>query len=285
MLGLTKENFRHIGLLLRRGRNPVPVIYDSLGEAFPLALAPGWLNLGLWIGDGDAAEAPAAARRLVETLADDLPRHGVVLDVGNGLGAQDPVIAAVANPKQLIAVNITESQLRAGRSSLDEAGASPLMADATTLPIKDNSVDGVISVEAAFHFPSRGSFFAECARVLRGGGVLSMSDVSFERMPDSPATAWWGLAGLRVWGLSRRAMVPADEIARIAQDAGLEGVRTRRVGDRVIDPAFRYFSQRLDKDQVDERWLRWAGRALVRGWSQLRRRNMVDYVLLTARAP
>ena len=40
-----------------------------------MALAPGWLNLGLWQGDGgDPAEAPVAVRRLVENLAAALPR-------------------------------------------------------------------------------------------------------------------------------------------------------------------------------------------------------------------
>lgn len=285
MLGLTKENLRHIALLVRRGKNPVPVVYESLGESFPLALAPGWLNLGLWHGSGDPAEAPAAARRLVETIAAELPRAGVVLDVGNGLGAQDPLIAEVTGARRLIAVNITESQLRAGARFLKDAGARPVVADATTLPIRDDSVDGVISVEAAFHFSSRASFFAECARVLRAGGVLSMSDVSMERLPESPGTALWGLAGLRVWGLARHAMIPAAEIARMAEDAGLKQVRIRSVGKRVIDPAFAYFSSRIEGGTVREPWIRWAGRLLVRGWSELRRRDMVDYVLMTARAP
>lgn len=285
MLGLTRENLRHIGLLIRRGSNPVPVIYESLGDVFPLALAPGWLNLGLWEGPGDASEAPAAARRLVENLAARLPKEGVVVDVGNGLGVQDTVIAGVARPRGLTAVNITESQLRAGRRWLNEAGAQPLIADATSLPIRDGSVDGVISVEAAFHFSSRAAFFAECGRVLRSGGVLSMSDLSIDQLPDTPGSAFWGLLGLRFWGLSRPAMVPADAIAGMARDAGLTEVRIERVGDRVIDPAFRYFNDRLDRGTLEPRWLASVGRAFLRGWTDLRRRGAVDYILLEARAP
>lgn len=285
MLGLTKENLRHVALLVRRGRNPAPIIYNSLGANFPLALAPGWLNLGLWETNGEASEAPQAARRLVETLAEPLPAGGVVVDVGNGLGAQDPVIKDAAAAEQLVAVNITESQLRWGRDWLREADAQPVVADATTLPFKDGSVDGVISVEAGFHFSSRPAFFAECARILSSGGVLSMSDLSVDRLPATPATAFWGLAGLRVWGLSRNAMVPASEIAEMAEDAGLEGVRVQRVGERVIDPAFSYMSDRLASGQIREPWVRLAGRTLVDGWRDLRRRGLVDYILLEARAP
>ena len=127
-----------------------------------LALDEGWLNLGLWLGDGsDLSEAPAAVRRLVTEIAADLPRGGDVLDVGNGLGAQDPLIRDVAAPRRLVALNITRSQLVHGRARLADAGASPVNADATRLPFADASFDGLISVEAAFHFPSRAAFFAE----------------------------------------------------------------------------------------------------------------------------
>jgi len=120
----TWANARHVVALLRQGRNPAATVYESIGTDFFLALAPGWLNLGLWEGDGDLEEAPVAAQRLVETLAAQLPKGGVVLDVGNGLGVQDPVIAGVARPRRLVALNITESQLRAGGPELERAGAA-----------------------------------------------------------------------------------------------------------------------------------------------------------------
>ena len=241
--------------------------------------------MGLWESDGDVDEAPVAVRRLVERVAAVLPVGGVILDVGNGLGAQDAVIAAVARPRQLIAVNITESQLRAGRAVLSEAGAVPVLADATTLPIADRSIDGIISVEAAFHFSSRAAFFAECRRVLRPGGVLSMSDVSVERLPSRPNEIFSGLMGLRVWGLRSHAMVPAQQIVATARDAGLTDVHVERVGDRVIDPAFNFARRRLEAGAAVPQWQRRVGRALVRAWSKLRSRGMVEYILLTATAP
>jgi SAM-dependent methyltransferase len=285
VLGLTKENWRHIALLVRQGRNPAPVVYDSLGSEFPFAFAPGWLNLGLWAGDGDADEAPVAVRRLVERLAAELPTDGVIADVGNGLGAQDPVIAAVARPRHLIVVNITESQLRAGRGNLVEADATPILADATTLPIADDSIDGVISVEAAFHFSSRAAFFAECRRVLRPGGVLSMSDVTVERLPSRPNEIFSGLMGLRIWGLRSNSMIPAHEIVVTARDVGLTDVRVERVGDRVIDPAFNFARRRLEAEDAAPLWQRRVGSALVEAWSKLRSRGMVEYILLRATSP
>ena len=68
--GWTRENLRHGAAMLRYGRHPAATVYDSIGEDFFMALAPGWLNLGLWEGDGsDPAEAAIAVRRLVRTIA------------------------------------------------------------------------------------------------------------------------------------------------------------------------------------------------------------------------
>ena len=123
--------------MLRFGRNPAATVYDSIGADFFLALDEGWLNLGLWEGDGsDPSEAPLAVRRLVTRMAGDLPRGGDVLDVGNGLAAQDPVIAEVAATRSLTALNITWSQLRAGRQRLAAARARPVNGDACRMPFR-----------------------------------------------------------------------------------------------------------------------------------------------------
>lgn len=283
----TREHARHALALLRQGRNPAATVYDSLGPSFFLALDEGWLNLGLWEGDGtDPAEAPVAVRRLVRHLADPLPKSGTILDVGNGLAAQDPLIAEVARPERLLALNITESQLRAGRERLREAGAAPIAGDATRIPLADGTVDGVISVEAAFHFPSRERFFAEAFRVLRPGGVLSMSDVPTQRIPRGPLELVSGLAMLRLWGLHVGSAVSAGRIVGMVEDAGFEDVRADLVGERVIAPAIAFVRRRLGEAREE---VPLAARAAVRvalGQIELLWRSGVnDYLLLRAVRP
>jgi erythromycin 3''-O-methyltransferase len=284
---LTRENVRHVASLVWQGRNPAARVYDSIGADFFLALDEGWLNLGLWEGDGsDPSEAPRAVRRLVSTLAEPLPRGGVVLDVGNGLGAQDPLIAEVVRPKRLIALNITESQLRAGRLRLAEANAQPVNGDATRIPLRDETVDGVISVEAAFHFASRARFFNEAFRVLRPGGILSMSDVPVKRLPRRPDELLAGLTQLRVWGLSTAAAATADRIVDAVESAGFRDVETWLVGDRVIAPALAFVRRRLAIESGEAPMaMRLASRVLLSQVELLWRRGLLDYLLLKAVKP
>lgn len=285
MVSWTRAHLRHALRMLRFGRHPAAAVYESLGDDLFVALAPGWLNLGLWTGRGDAAEAPVAARRMVEALCEDLPPGGVILDVGNGLGVQDLVIAELVQPRRLVALNLSEFQLRAGRRWLDEAGALPVVADAVRLPVATGGVDGLISVEAVFHFPSRVAFFAEACRVLRPGGVLALSDFAAPRMPRGPVEFLAGLFNLRFWGLRRAMLASPDEMETMLREAGFVDVRVATCGSAVIDPARRFMRQRFDALRGVPRIQQWGARLMLAQWGLFRRRGLLDYVLIRAVAP
>jgi len=223
---------------------------------------------------------------VASVLAAELPPGSDIVDVANGLGAQDLVIRSVARPRNLVAVNITESQLRSGRARLEEASATPLVADATALPLADVSADGIISIEAAFHFPSRHRFFAEARRVLRPGGVLSMSDVSAERSRTlSPLEAVAGLTNLRVWGIRRRSLMTSAQIEAALIATGFVNVRVRDVSHRVFPPAIRFFRQRLRTVHDGPLAYRWGSGLLLRQWELLAARDVMRYLLVRAEVP
>ena len=284
-MGWTGQHLRHAAGLVRQGRNPAARVYESIGSGFFLAPAPGWLNLGLWDGPGSPDEAEDACRRLVTTLASALPAGGVVVDVGNGLGTQDPLIAQAARPARLVAATITEWQLTAGRDRLREAAAAPVGADAARLPFAAATVDGIISVEAAFHFRSRKAFFEECHRVLRPGGVLSISDIAIQRWPVTPGELLSGLTQLRVFGLRRTMAMTAGQIAAAARAAGLTEVEVTLCGDRVIGPALRLIGARLKGVTAAPAGHHAAAWLLLRQVDLLWRRRIIDYLLLRAIRP
>ena len=286
MPAISRANVRHLASMVRLRSNPAATVYDSLGGDFFLSPAPGWLNLGLWEGRGDSAEAEAAVVRLASELAAELHHGSDIIDVANGLGAQDLVVRSVVEPRTLVAVNITESQLRAGRARLNEASATPLVGDATSLPLANNSADGIISIEAAFHFHSRPHFFAEARRVLRPGGVLSMSDVSAERSRTlSPREAVAGLTNLRVWGIRRHSLMSANEIESALVDAGFINVRIQDVSGRVFFPAIRFFRERLRTTRRGPIAYRWGSTVLLRQWELLATRDVMRYLIVRAEVP
>jgi SAM-dependent methyltransferase len=285
LTGWTGEHLRHAAAILRQGGNPVARVYESIGSDFFLAIAPGWLNLGLWQGPGTEDEAEMACRRLVQTIAAALPTGGVILDAGNGLGTQDPLIAEQVRPRRLLAVNITEWQLAAGRDRLRQAAAAPVAADAARLPVADRAVDGIISVEAAFHFRSRAEFFAECVRVLRPGGVLTTSDIAVQRWPHTPGEALAGLTQLRVFGMRASAAMTAAQIAATARAAGLVDVQVTLCGAEVIAPAIRLTAARLAGPTSAPTGQHAAARLLLRQVDLLWQRRIIDYLLLRAVRP
>ena len=282
--GVTTANLRHAAGMLRFGRNPAATVYDSIGPDFFLALDDGWLNLGLWEGDGsDASEAATAVRRLVTRMAHDLPTGGDVLDVGNGLAAQDPLISTVSQARSLTALNITLSQLRAGRARLASVLANPVNGDASRMPFAAETFDGVISVEAAFHFPSRPRFFAEAFRVLRPGGVLTFSDVPVLRFPATPREMIAGIAMLRLWGIRAHAAATPLEIERQVSAAGFDDVRTSLDGAHVIAPAFRSVHERLNQPGAASLPERLAARTMLREAEVLWDHGVLQYMFLAAR--
>jgi SAM-dependent methyltransferase len=285
MLGWTSEHVRHAAEMVRQGRNPAARVYESIGSEFFLAPSPGWLNLGLWDGAASEGQAETACRRLVATLASALPAGGVIVDAGNGLGVQDRLIAELVHPRRLVAVNITEWQLTAGRERLTAAGAAPVVGDAARLPIADGAADGIISVEAAFHFSSRRAFFDQCYRVLRPGGVVTMSDITIRRWPREPVELLSGLTQLRVFGLRRSAAMTAAQIVAAASAAGLAVVEVTPCGDRVIGPALRLAAARLSSPAAAPGGHRAVACALLWQVELLWRRRVIDYILLRAIRP
>ena len=288
MSSWTPAQLRHVAAFLGLRRIDAPTVYESFGEDFLAAPAPGFLNLGLWpTPSGDLEGAPAAARRLVATLAEELPRGGTILDVANGLGAQDLVVDALLSPRRLVAVNLTAAQLVAGRQRLEAAGAVAVCGDATRLPVASDAVDGVLSVEAAFHFPSRRAFVAECARVLRPGGVLAFSDIAVERVPKDPRSLIAGATNTRFWGIDPRTVASTRAIDRLVREAGFTRVRVERVGHRTIDPFCDFLDARLAA--ADAATLppgqRFAGRRIIGQWRHLRRRGALEYLLVRAELP
>jgi demethylmenaquinone methyltransferase/2-methoxy-6-polyprenyl-1,4-benzoquinol methylase len=193
--------------------------YDLCNQVISLGLANGW------------------RRRTVRALG--LPAGSAVLDLACGTGD----LCRELRHAGLVPVGVDRS---AGMLAAAGAAPAPLVrGDALSLPLRPRAVDGLVCGFALRNFASLPPVFAECARVVRPGGVVAFLEV------DTPPSAVVR-AGHRVWfggvvpligallsdGAAYRYLPrsvaylpPPDELARLLSEAGFTQVsRTRLSG-------------------------------------------------------
>ncbi|MCH8040749.1 MAG: methyltransferase domain-containing protein [Nitrospinae bacterium] len=136
----------------------------------------GYYNFGYW--SEQTRTQKEACENLVEMLLDRIPeKRGAILDVACGLGATTRHLLNYYDPKDVVAINISDAQLACAQQYAP--GCTFQIMDAARLDLPDASVENVICVEAAFHFETRDRFLREVHRVLKPGGHLVLSDILF----------------------------------------------------------------------------------------------------------
>jgi SAM-dependent methyltransferase len=168
--------------------------------------------------------AQAITRKLFAEWMDpiewlNIPSGGVALDVGSGPGSVTASLARAAGPDGLaLGVDISEPMLaRAVR-----AAAGPqvgfLRADAQRLPLRDQTVDAVVSIAVLQLIPDPAATLAEIARVLRPGGRLAVM------VPTVGRLARLGQIAGAFYAFGE------DEIGDILENHNFVSVRTKNVG-------------------------------------------------------
>lgn len=128
----------------------------------------------------------------------------VVLEVGPGSGTFTVEASRRAAPGgRVIAVDIQPQMLARLRARLEEesiGNVTPRLADARYLPLDDSSVDRALMVTVLAEVPDPVRALTEIRRVLKPGGMLSVSEFVVD--PDfrwrSTVTEWARRAGFRL---------------------------------------------------------------------------------------
>jgi SAM-dependent methyltransferase len=132
------------------------------------------------------------AERLVAAAHGPLTR---IVELGSGCGGSlrqfaRELGARGLNP-QLIGVELVREHCalapRIGRAIGEDAPPAYVNADVGRLPLASGSIDAVFAAGSASHFASVVAVLAECARVLRPGGVLAMTEEVSLRPTGAPA--------------------------------------------------------------------------------------------------
>lgn len=185
------------------------------------------------------ASHSAAAQRMTATVVEAarIDRTHTVVDAGCGIGTTSLYIAETYGCS-VVGFNITESQLELARAKvaakgLEERVRFELVDCSLGMPLDDESVDAIVTLECGVHLSDRPRFFAESARILKSGGVLSGEDwFTREGVSESdyarhiqPVCDAWVFPDIATLG----------DYSRLLREAGLEVLEREDFGARVLE--------------------------------------------------
>ncbi|MBN1416871.1 MAG: class I SAM-dependent methyltransferase [Bacteroidales bacterium] len=102
-----------------------------------------------------------------------------VLEIGCGNGVQSIYIASKFEPVETIGIDLNEENINLARR-LEHKGNRVIfhVDDAHKLEnIADNSVDTIVCIESAFHYPEKELFLTQIHRVLKDDGEFVIADI------------------------------------------------------------------------------------------------------------
>ncbi|MBX4190497.1 class I SAM-dependent methyltransferase [Candidatus Saccharibacteria bacterium] len=103
----------------------------------------------------------------------ELIKGKTVLDIASGSGYGTQLIARYAN--QVYGVDNSQDAIEYSKSRYGADNIQYTVGDATAIPLKDSSVDYVISMETLEHIKDQSKFLDEIKRVMKQDGVLILS--------------------------------------------------------------------------------------------------------------
>ena len=119
-----------------------------------------------------------------------------ILEIGCGNGVQALYINASYHPLMITGIDLNKSNIEIANSERDRAdidNAQFLVDDAQNLTqILSDSVDVLLNIESAFHYPDKSAFLKEVHRVLKPGGQFLIADLLSTRKKREGIMKIWG---------------------------------------------------------------------------------------------
>jgi ubiquinone/menaquinone biosynthesis C-methylase UbiE len=221
--------------------------------------------------DEEVADALAQLGKTRDRVLDGAKlEHGdAVADVGAGTGLLTLGAAERVGPDgDVIALDISVDALEELRAHTRAANISYLVGQADVLPLRDASLDAVVTRSVLIYVDDKAGAAQEFARVLRPQGWVSLFEpINSRNVPLEEAVDFSALGELgdRVRALNQAFYANADDpmlnfdesdLERHLADAGLVDVRVEMGADEHEIPGERYLNQigAPGRRSVLERW-------------------------------
>jgi ubiquinone/menaquinone biosynthesis C-methylase UbiE len=119
-----------------------------------------------------------------------------ILEIGCGNGVQTLYINANYGPLRITGIDLNKANIKIANSERVRANNDTvkfLLDDAQNLTqIQSNSVDVLLNIESAFHYPDKSLFLKEVYRVLKPGGQYLIADILSTRKKREGLMKIWG---------------------------------------------------------------------------------------------
>jgi ubiquinone/menaquinone biosynthesis C-methylase UbiE len=119
-----------------------------------------------------------------------------VLEIGCGNGVQALYINEKYSPLTITGIDFNESNIEIANSEKERSKMTNvhfLVDDAQNLTkIPSGSIDVILNIESAFHYPDKSAFLQEVFRVLKPGGQYLIADILSTRKKKEGMMKIWG---------------------------------------------------------------------------------------------
>lgn len=220
----------------------------------------GYLNFGYWKDEID--NYIRASEALLSQVADPvhLNENSRLLDVANGMGAQDIYYFNKYKPKHIDMIDATLSHHLICKKRVEEHGLADRLTahygSAVNLPFPESSFTHVFSVEGGFHFRTRLDFLKEAFRVLEPNGWLSQADYAVPILPTNWIEKKLSDLGAYLWNVPKENFYSCEGLKKCMEEAGFIDVVVKDVGKFCIPG---YCNESMRPDTMAEL-------SKVRGW-------------------
>jgi len=273
----------------RRNEKDVVNLYDSLSDLMTITTGGDILNFGYW---DDATSTPLEAQNNMCTIFGKMARLGPnqhIVDVGSGMSSPAIQWYSDYRPSELTCININYNQLKKsilnitksfGVLNNDAENFNFLNATATILPFENESVDRVISLEAAQHFKPLKNFISESYRILKKNGFLALAIPVMKEKHSTPVMKL-GLLSM-TWSSEHYSI---DFVSSLIKQEGFKNIDFQKIGSNVYEPLARYYIENREsiKSRISSRYPSYVEKILFKSLNKMKevsQKKIIDYIII-----